>query len=93
MWENPRIRSEARSGYVLEVSAVAAKAELDERNRQAQAAIVAAGNLSRTLEKQKADDAAALEAQKKDLKDYAASLKAQKRSCPLTDDDIRWLRK
>jgi len=94
MWyENPRIRTEARSGYVLEVSAAAAKAELEERTRQALAATIAAGKLKEVVEKQQEADAATLDAQRKDLKDYAASLKTQKRSCPLTQSDIDWLRK
>lgn len=94
MWiENPRIREEARSGYVLEVSAVAANAELNERKRQAASAMIAAQNLQKRLEEQKASDDADLEAKRKDLQDYAASLKTQKRSCPLTGADIDWLRK
>jgi hypothetical protein len=94
MWiENPRIREEARGGYVLEVSAVAAKAELDERMRQANAAILATNMLKATIDKQKAEDDATLDAKRKDLQDYAAKLKADKRSCPLTGADIDWLRK
>lgn len=94
MWvENPRIRKEARSGYVLEVTAAAARAELEERQRQVNAAVVATSKLKETLDKQKEADAATLEAQKQDLRDYAAKLKTQKRSSPITQSDIDWLRK
>ena len=92
-WENPRLEHEARQGYVLEAEATAAKAELAERQRQVAAAITATAQLQAALEKQRAEDQAADAARKKDLTDYAQSLKTAKRSCPLTRDDLDWLRK
>lgn len=92
-WENPRIEKEARSGYVLQAEATAAKAELDERNRQAAAAILAAKGLKDAIEADKAEDAASLAQREKELDDYEEQLKTEKRSCPLTDADINWLRK
>lgn len=91
--ENPIIRAEARAGMVSTAELAAAKAELAERERQAAAGLAATTAFAATLRQQSEELARESEAHEKELADYAARIKAEGRSCPLSDADIRSLRK
>lgn len=91
--ENPMIRAEARAGMVSTAELAAAKAELAERERQAAAGLAASTAFAATLQQQSAALAKETEEREKELADYAARIKAEGRSCPLSDADIRGLRK
>lgn len=90
-WENPRIRAEARSGYVLEAEKAAAEAALGEAQRQARAALEAANSFNALLRQQAAELEAKAAADEKEQSEYEARIKAEKRSCPVSADDILYL--
>ncbi len=91
-WENPRIRSAARSDLVNQAEAAAGKAQVAELKRQADAAIKVAADYNEMIRKQAADLEEQSASKEKELEAWENELKASKRSCPLTADDIRRLR-
>lgn len=93
VWENPRIRAAARADLVNQAEAAAGKAQVEEMKRQANAAIKVAADFNEMVRKQAADLASQSEAREKELGAWEDELKASKRSCPLSADDIRRLRK
>jgi len=92
-WENPRIRAAARADLVNQAEAAAGKAQVEEMKRQANAAIAAAASFNEMLRKQSADLEATSAAEEQRLKAWEDEIKTSKRSCPLSVDDIRRLRK
>lgn len=91
--ENPMVRAEARAGMLSVAELAAAKAELAERERQAAAGLAASTAFAATLRQQSEELAREAEAHEKELADFAARIKAEGRSCPLSADDVRSLRK
>lgn len=91
--ENPALVREARAGFASTVELEAMKAQLNERERQAQVALEAGNKFADVLRAQAT--ALATEAAEQEKKDdeYAAKLKKAGRACLLTDADIRELRK
>lgn len=91
--ENPRIAREARIGYVQAAEKAALEAELAETKRQRDASARAASAWQSQLERfqaQEDDRAKQLEA---DIAEFEQTLASAGRSCRLTDDDLRFLRK
>lgn len=83
----------AREGYVAEARLIAAEAQLAERNRQLAAGRRALDGFAGLLADAQARESALSEQDAKDDAQFEAGLKAAGRSCSLTDDDIRWLRR
>lgn len=93
IWENPRIREEARAGMVAKAELSAAQSELSEQRRQAQAAIAATTAFAEALRQNEAKQREINAAEQKRLSEYAEQIKKQGRSCILNDDDVRELSK
>lgn len=91
--ENPRIRAAAKADLVNQAEAAAGKAQVAEMKRQADAAIKVAADYNEMVRKQAADLEEQSASKEKELEAWENELKASKRSCPLTADDIRRLRK
>lgn len=91
--ENPRIRTAAKADLVNQAEAAAGKAQVAEMKRQADAAIKVAADYNEMVRKQAADLEEQSASKEKELEAWENELKTSKRSCPLTADDIRRLRK
>lgn len=76
-------------GYVLLTEKQAADAQAGENKRQADAATSALKTLNERIAKDKAADASLDAAREKEIADYEAQLKAEKRRCDLNADDVR----
>lgn len=86
--DNPSVRSEARSGYVTLAELGAAKAQLAETQRQAQAAQQANDNFAEVVRRQSQSIAAKLAEQEQKYAAYEERLKTLGRQCLLDDADI-----
>lgn len=89
--ENPRIIHDARQAYLLEVEAVAAKAELDERRRQEEVARATAKAFEARAAIARAEAEKTAAALSADVTKYKDELAKAKRTCPLTKRDIEWI--
>lgn len=86
-------REKAREGYVREARLIAAEARLAETERQLVAGRKALDGFAELLAEAQAREAAQSEQDAQDDAEFQAALKAANRSCSITDDDIRWLRR
>lgn len=89
--DNPVVVAKARAGFVLQSELTAARAELAERERQANAAGQAYTELQKRLAAQQQKDAADDAATEEAIKEYEKKLADAGRSCRLDDTDIEWL--
>ncbi len=88
-----RERKAARAGYVQEARLIAAQAQLAETQRQLSAGRKALDGYAALLAEAQAREAALSEQDAKEDADYEAKLRADGRSCALSDDDLQWLRR
>lgn len=89
--DNPWVIHEARAGFVLQSELTAAKAELAERQRQADAASQAYTELQKRLAAQQQKDAADDAATELEIAQYEKKLADAGRGCSLDDSDVQWL--
>jgi hypothetical protein len=88
-----RERKAAREGYVQEARLIAAQAQLAETQRQLAAGRKALDGYAALLAEAQTREAALSEQDAIEDADYEAKLKAGGRSCPLSADDLDWLRR
>lgn len=88
-----RAVDDALTDAVAGAQIAALEAKLAEKERQLAAGRKALDGFAALLSEAQAREAALAEQDAKDDAEYEARLKAAGRSCALTDDDNRWLRK
>ena len=91
--DDPQVRRLARQGYIAEAEKAALQAEMQEVRRQKLAAEANALLWHQQLVRLQGEQDAREAEVEADIAEMEAKLKASGRSCPLTDDDIKWLRK
>lgn len=88
-----RAVDKAMTQAVAGAQIAALEAQLAERNRQLAAGRKALDSYAELLRDAQAREAALSEQDAKDEAEFHAAIEAAGRGCPVTDDDIRWLRR
>jgi hypothetical protein len=95
--ENPRIIAVERAAQeaicTLKTQDAARQAERIERDRQQAASALALSNYQSQYEARERLRQSVIEQLEQEISDYEHKLSASGRSCPLTADDVEWLRR